>query len=382
MSRLVRSLTAWLLIASMSATPLWPAVGSTTPLSLLEVQGQKASEAPPLSTPAAPVLGVPRVPAPPSAKPVDEPGPWPWIKKFGAGVVDGFVHALPNVIRSFQEDPLKTTLMVGGLVGLGFLCPPAALAIGAGLTGWSLWQAGGDPTRTGQVIGETAFWGAAGVAGARAIKSLKGAPNSPPPAPRAATPANGPLTTPMPRNPIRPGQKFDTVTGNPLQPGQRWNGQRFDTQTGKPLTVPAHEVVPVPAGKERLVVGGGRATEYGTHKAPMPALEPSDLSLNIDPLAMPDVLGDAGAMKFPSQSFREVFFECIPKDVLTSNNGAALRETLRVLKPGGKVSILTGGRADGYAIRAMMESMGYKDVLAQPTIMNRLVQRWRIEGVR
>jgi hypothetical protein len=88
----------------------------------------------------------------------------------------------------------------------------------------------------------------------------------------------------------------------------------------------------------RLVVGGGRAYDF-------PKLKRHDLSLNIDADALPHIQGDIGAAPLASDLFAEVYFERVPYDAFTGVNVHAIKEAARLLQPGGRLIIVTQGRA-------------------------------------
>ncbi len=109
----------------------------------------------------------------------------------------------------------------------------------------------------------------------------------------------------------------------------------------------------------RLVVGGGRADGF-------PALKPDDVSLNKDPDAKPDVVGDIGRAPFEDDEFESVYFERVPYDMLTGREPPpALTEAYRVLKSGGNIEILTGDAAPADAISENMSDSGFTGVTSQ-----------------
>jgi hypothetical protein len=169
--------TCWLLIFALLASPLRAEYGSPEGFSLLGVETAAAAQPAARPLPPAPVLGDwqgdPAPPPPPRVQPAGG-GLWNWAKDFGLGAVDGFFHALPNLVRSFRESPLTTSLTLGGMIALGLAWPPGALLAGAGMMGHAAWQAGLDPKKLGNVVGETAFWAGAGAAAARGVKALRG----------------------------------------------------------------------------------------------------------------------------------------------------------------------------------------------------------------
>ena len=159
------------LVLSLSPLPVLADPGM--PMTLL---GVSSIAAPVPAAVGAPVLGVQA--ATPVAPPAEAPG-WlartgDWLKKFGSGVVSGFVNAVPNVIRAFRDAPVRTTLLLAGGIALAIVSPPAALAFGAAMLAHAAIQTGGDPQKLGAVAGETLFWTAAGLGGARALRALKG----------------------------------------------------------------------------------------------------------------------------------------------------------------------------------------------------------------
>jgi hypothetical protein len=84
-----------------------------------------------------------------------------------------------------------------------------------------------------------------------------------------------------------------------------------------------------------MVVGGGRSVNF-------PTLGEADISLNIDPVANPDVLGDIASVPFKSASFDEVYFERVPFPSFTGPNTEALSESARLLHWGGQLVLETG----------------------------------------
>lgn len=171
---LIRSVS-WFLVLVMFASPVLAAAPGG--FSLLGVDASSAPESAPLgiSTPKSPSLGyspAPRAAESPRATP--DKGLWNWGKKFTAGAWDGFIHAIPNLVRSFRQAPLTTTLMLGGAIGLGIVWPPGALIAAGGMMGHSIRQAGTDPTKLGVLVGETGFWVGTGAAAARGLRALRG----------------------------------------------------------------------------------------------------------------------------------------------------------------------------------------------------------------
>jgi hypothetical protein len=105
----------------------------------------------------------------------------------------------------------------------------------------------------------------------------------------------------------------------------------------------------------RLVVGGGHAPTF-------PLLGKADVSLNIDPVARPDVLGDIALAPFQSASSREVYFERLPFTAFTGPNIGALSESARILQPGGRLAIETGIAAPVAEIVAGLRAAGFTNI--------------------
>ncbi len=88
----------------------------------------------------------------------------------------------------------------------------------------------------------------------------------------------------------------------------------------------------------RLVVGGGRAIDY-------PRLRRRDVSVDVAATAQPHIHADVRRLPIPAAVFRVVDFEFIPFMALTRSDGAGIDEAVRVLQPGGRLRIRTGGMA-------------------------------------
>ena len=102
----------------------------------------------------------------------------------------------------------------------------------------------------------------------------------------------------------------------------------------------------------RLVVGGGRSVKF-------PTLGNADISLNIDPVANPDVLGDIASAPFKSASFDEVYFERVPFPSFIGANIEALSESARLLHCGGQLVLETGIAAPVDEIVARLRAVGF-----------------------
>ena len=105
----------------------------------------------------------------------------------------------------------------------------------------------------------------------------------------------------------------------------------------------------------RLVVGGGRACGF-------PRLKAGDLALNRDPEAMPDLVGDVAWAPLASGVFEEVCFEKLPFAAFTGDNRRAIKEAVRVLRPGGRLIVETGWAVPGAEVRAAMRQAGLRYV--------------------
>jgi len=101
------------------------------------------------------------------------------------------------------------------------------------------------------------------------------------------------------------------------------------------------------------VVGGGRAPDF-------PRSRPGDISLNIDAGALPHVQGDVLRVPFSSGRFQEVYFEKVPYQAFTGPNLGAIKEVARILVPGGRVVIETGGKAPLSEIRLALRQAGFR----------------------
>jgi hypothetical protein len=105
----------------------------------------------------------------------------------------------------------------------------------------------------------------------------------------------------------------------------------------------------------RLVVGGGRSATF-------PTLGNADISLNIDPVARPDVLGDIASAPFKSTSFDEVYFERVPFPSFTGPNIEALGESARLLRWGGQLVLETGTAAPVNENVAHLRAVGFVSI--------------------
>jgi hypothetical protein len=207
-----------------------------------------------------------------------------WLGELGSGLWEGIRDALPNLVRQWRENPLLTTALILGGFGAAVLAPQIALLAGAGFFGYGLWTAGGDPRRTGQVLGETAFWGVAGGAVARGVQALRGAGAAagPRPAPVAA-PAPEPLAAHL-MQPVRPGQTHDLVTGLKIQPGQTRHGQLFDWERGRPLVQPAERGLDAKFMRPHRIQF--TTARMRTHMAETPHVGDAWATGNVDPHAL------------------------------------------------------------------------------------------------
>jgi ubiquinone/menaquinone biosynthesis C-methylase UbiE len=103
------------------------------------------------------------------------------------------------------------------------------------------------------------------------------------------------------------------------------------------------------------VVGGGKAAGF-------PRLKRSDVSLNLDACASPDVLGDILRLPFAAKCFDEVYLERVPFTAFTGRQLTALRELHRVLLPGGRLIIETGALAPARELRNVLRAVGFANV--------------------
>lgn len=195
------TLIAWLLVL---ASP-FPALALEPP-SLLGVRAQAGAAAPlgmlPEEMPVAPVAPVAKAQG-------------PWLARFGRGFLNGLANAVPNILRALRDHPLRTLGVAVAMIAAGIYLPPvAALAFANVLLAVAVARTGGQPEKLGELLGEMAFWGGAGFLAPRAWKSLSGTKEAP-----YWAPPNSPW------RPVKPGQKFDTVTGMKLHPEQIYHGQ-------------------------------------------------------------------------------------------------------------------------------------------------------------
>jgi hypothetical protein len=123
----------------------------------------------------------------------------------------------------------------------------------------------------------------------------------------------------------------------------------------------------------KLVVGGGRAgprrvwdavTAAWFEVEGMPLHGADVVTLNIDPGAQPDMIGDVARMPFRGGAFREVYFEHVPWAAFTGGNLVAIDESARVLLPNGRIVIETGGgvKPSLPVLRERMAALGFRNV--------------------
>jgi hypothetical protein len=133
----------------------------------------------------------------------------------------------------------------------------------------------------------------------------------------------------------------------------------------------ATQAAGVDTGKE-LVVGGGRAgpvrvwdpdTEAWYDLAGMPRHpEGKVVTLNTDPDARPDVVGDINRAPFRDGAFAQVYFEHVEWTSFTGSKLTALDESARMLQSSGQLVIETGSgvRPHLRAVRGRMRELGFK----------------------
>ena len=260
MRRRLGALTAIVLGFVLVASPLLADPDGASQMSLLGVQSQTAVAAPAGAPPAA-------------GAPAPTPAGGSWLSQFGGGLWQGFVHAVPDLIRAFRADPAGTSLEVGAMLALGILSPPAALVLGGGLVADALIQTGGDPRKLGEVTGRTAFWGLAGLGAARAAVALRGAAAEPVAAavPEAPAPDVVPAAvTPVPEEvagPATPAQygPFHRLGGRPAlldkmqQTGEIW---------GRPARNVFASEIPKVKAYDGPLPEGAQGVEFWTNTAP------------------------------------------------------------------------------------------------------------------
>jgi RHS repeat-associated protein len=106
---------------------------------------------------------------------------------------------------------------------------------------------------------------------------------------------------------------------------------------------------------DSLVVGGGNAAGF-------PEVPGNAISLNIDPSAQPDVLGDVANMPFAPNSFNSATYEYVPYSAFTGENISAIEETADVLAPGGVLTIMTGSGAPLTEITGALGEAGFSSI--------------------
>ncbi len=111
-------------------------------------------------------------------------------------------------------------------------------------------------------------------------------------------------------------------------------------------------------GGRRLIVGGGRPPRFLKGQA-------NDVSVNLDAAAAPHVVGDINLAPFRTGSFNEVVFERVQYQSFTGNNAGALQEAARMLRPGGRLNIITGAAAPVDEITLALRAAGFNKIVPQ-----------------
>ena len=117
-----------------------------------------------------------------------------------------------------------------------------------------------------------------------------------------------------------------------------------------------------------LVVGGGRAPGF-------PSGTPDDLSLNVSPAAVPNVLGTIVRAPFRDRAFSSLYFERVPFMAFTGRYAGALVEAARILQPGGRLVIDTGTYAPERAIVDTLHAAGFADIVVERADLLRITAR-------
>jgi hypothetical protein len=120
----------------------------------------------------------------------------------------------------------------------------------------------------------------------------------------------------------------------------------------------------------RLVVGGGRAPGF-------PPGTPGDLSLNISPAAIPDVLGSFALLPFRDGVFSSLYFERIPFMAFTGRYADALVEAARILQPSGRLTIETGVLAPERTSVDTLRAAGFAAIVVECAGLLRISARRR-----
>jgi SAM-dependent methyltransferase len=81
--------------------------------------------------------------------------------------------------------------------------------------------------------------------------------------------------------------------------------------------------------------------------------------------ALPDVVGDINHAPFATGTFDRVYFERMPYFEFTGDSIGALGEAARVLRPGGRLDILSGRMAPGDEVVAELERLGFTNISKQ-----------------
>lgn len=137
----------------------------------------------------------------------------------------------------------------------------------------------------------------------------------------------------------------------------RDGGNRSEPAASASAATPSPRViVPLPARASRcdlrrLVVGGG-------HRRDFPPLKACDVSLNINPEHEPDIVADVARIPLEDASVDSVYFEHMPYPAFTGRRRGGLGEAVRVLKPGGRLRILTGPGAPRREITSELRRLG------------------------
>jgi hypothetical protein len=123
-----------------------------------------------------------------------------------------------------------------------------------------------------------------------------------------------------------------------------------------------------PTSYRRLVVGGGRAPGF-------PSAAPGDLSLNVNPASVPDVLGTIAQAPFRAEAFPSLYVERVPFMSFTGRHASALVEAARILQAGGRLVIETGIYAPERAIIDTLHTTGFADIVVERAGLLRITAR-------
>jgi len=124
---------------------------------------------------------------------------------------------------------------------------------------------------------------------------------------------------------------------------------------GGAFLVNAASLLRTPSAPPRLVVGGGSASGF-------PTVPEGSFSLNIEPSALPNVVGDAARLPFAGDTFGEIYYEYVPYKAFTGPNGTAIAEAAAALQSGGRLIIDTGSGVPVSELQGLLQSAGFSNI--------------------